>query len=155
VDYFVFAGKKGQCVVVSCLGSSIDSRLDPDLAVFDMDGKQLASNQGYDGRDALVDVTLPADGDYHVRLSQFTYNLGSPEYFYRLTITTAPWIDAIHPPMIEPGKTAKVTVYGRNLPGGKPDKSAVVDGRVLEKATVEITAPKDKAALQRLAFSGR
>jgi hypothetical protein len=154
VDYYVFTGKKGERVVVSCLASSIDSRLDPDLRLFDAKGKQLAANRGYHGKDALVDATLPADGDYQVRVCQFTYTEGSPEHFYRLSITTAPWIDAVHPPMIEPGKTAKVTVYGRNLPGGQRDESAVVDGRVLEKVTVEIKAPADKAALGRLAYTG-
>jgi hypothetical protein len=155
VDYFVFAAKKGQRVLVSCLASSLDSRLDAELRLYDAEGRQIASNHGYDGRDALVDVAIPENGDYHVRLCHFTYTVGGPDYFYRLSITTAPWIDAIHPPMIEPGKTAKVTVFGRNLPGGKPDKSAVVDGRVLEKATVEIKAPDDKQAVQRLHFLGR
>jgi hypothetical protein len=155
VDYFVFAGKKGQRVVVSCLASSLDSRLEADLRLFDPEGRQVAFNREYSGTDALVDATLPADGDYHVRLCQFTYSAGSAEYFYRLSITTAPWIDAIHPCTIEPGKTAKVTVYGRNLPGGVLDETAVVDGQPLEKVTVSITAPADKVALQRLAYSGR
>ena len=38
-----------------------------------------------------------------------------------MSITTAPWIDAVYPPLIEPGKSAKLTVYGRNLPGGEPE----------------------------------
>src|SRR5204862_3148723 len=42
-----------------------------------------------------------------------------------------------------------------NLPGGKPDQSAVVNGRVLEKAVVTITAPSDPAGLVRLNCSGR
>jgi hypothetical protein len=154
VDYFVFAGKQGQRVVVSCLASSIDSRLNADLRLFDADDKQLASSREYNGSDALLDATLPSDGDYYVRLCHFTYSQGNPEYFYRLSITTAPWIDAVHPPMIEPGKSAQVTVYGRNLPGGKLDKSAKVDGRPLEKITVTIKAPDDKRALHRLAYSG-
>jgi hypothetical protein len=155
VDYFVFAGKKGQRVVISCLASTVDSRLEVDLRLFDSEGNQLAFNREYSGSDALVDATLPSDGDYHVRLCQFAYTAGSAEYFYRLSITTAPWIDAIHPCSIEPGKTAKVTVYGRNLPGGVLDETAVVDGRALEKTTVSITAPSDKTAMQRLAWSGR
>jgi hypothetical protein len=154
VDYYRFEGKKGQRVVISCLASSIDSRLDADLRLFDSEGKQLASNRQYNGTDALLDATLPEDGEYHVRLCQFAYTLGSPEFFYRLSITTAPWIDAVHPPMIEPGKSAKVTVYGRNLPGGKLDKSALVDGKVLEKVTVKIKAPEEKEALHRLNYRG-
>jgi hypothetical protein len=154
VDYYVFAAKKGQRVVISCLGSGIDSRLDPELRLYDAKGKQVAANRQYQMRDALVDVTPERDGDYYVRVCQFTYTEGNPEHFYRLTITTAPWIDAIHPAAIEPGKSAQVTVYGRNLPGGKLDPTAVVNGRVLEKATVTIQAPADEASRHRLAYRG-
>ena len=44
--------------------------------------------------------------------------------------------------------------YGRNLPGGQLDPTAVVDGRVLEKLTTTITAPADPAAASRLSYSG-
>jgi hypothetical protein len=155
VDYFVFAGKKGQRVVISCLASGIDSRMHPALELYDAAGRQLAFNRQYQGDDALVDCTLAADGDYYVRLFEFTHAEGTPEHYYRLTISTAPWIDAVFPPAIEPGKTATLTVYGRNLPDGKPDPSAVVDGRVLEKVSVNVTAPADPQAVQRLSYSGR
>jgi hypothetical protein len=154
VDYFVFAGKAGQRVVVSCLASSIDSRMQPGLELYDKAGRLLAFNRLYDGTDALADCTLPADGDYWVRVCEFTYTRGSPEHFYRLTVSTAPWIDAVFPPVVEPGKPALVTVYGRNLPGGLLDPAAVVDGRVLEKLVVTVNPPAGPAALQRLAYSG-
>jgi hypothetical protein len=154
VDYFVFAGKKGQRVVISCLASTIDSRLFAGLEVYDSKGKQLASNRNYQGNDALADVSLPADGDYYVRLFEYTHLQGSPEHFYRLTISTAPWIDAVHPCVVQPGKATQVTVYGRNLPNGKPDPKAVVDGRTLETITVTVNPPNDAAQLQRLAYNG-
>jgi len=122
--------------------------------LYDAQGKRLAVNQHYNGNDALVDAMLAEDGDYYVRVFEFTYVLGTPEHFYRLTISTAPWIDAVFPPAVEPGKATSVTVYGRNLPGGQPDPEAVVDGRVLEKITVSVTPPADPLATQRLAFSG-
>jgi hypothetical protein len=154
VDYYRFSGKKGQRVVVSCLASSIDSRLHPALQLYDRSGALLASGRNYRGTDALCDCTLPADGDYQVRLFAFAYLQGSAEHFYRLTVSTAPWIDAVFPPLVEPGKPAQVTVYGRNLPGGRLDPTAVVDGSVLEKATVTVAAPDDPHALARLAFRG-
>jgi hypothetical protein len=154
VDYYVFAGKKGQRVVVHCAGATIDSRITPELKLFDASGRQVAYHRPPPASDALVDYTLPDDGDYYVRLCQFTYTVGGPEYFYRLSVSTAPWIDAVFPPMIEAGKTAKITLYGRNLPGGKPDPSAVIDGRTLEALTVEVKAPNDPIALQRLGYSG-
>jgi hypothetical protein len=156
VDYYVFAGKKGQRVLVSCLASSIDSRLLPDVQVYDAKNHLVGSGRNYSGNDALADCALPDDGDYYVRLCEFTNTAnipgGSTEYFYRLTISTGPWIDAVHPIAVEPGKPTQVTVFGRNLPGGQPDPAAVADGRVLEKMTATVTAPTEPG---RLAFSGR
>jgi hypothetical protein len=148
VDYFVFSGKKGQRVVVSCLSSSIDSRLLAALELYDSSGRQLAYNRHYHENDALVDCTLPADGDYFVRLYEFTHSQGSPEHYYRLTITTAPWIDVIQPLVVEPGKTANLTVYGRNLPGSQLDPTAV-EGAQCSQRSRRITA----ASLHRLCAS--
>jgi hypothetical protein len=139
VDYYVFAGKKGQRVVFSCLASSIDSRFHAGLEVYDSKGRQLASGRDYNHNDAVTDCTLPEGGDYYVRLYHFTHTQGTAEHYYRLSISTAPWIDAVFPCAVEPGKTTSVTVYGRNLPGGKADASAVADDRVLEKITVNVT----------------
>lgn len=160
VDYYVFPGARGQRVVVSCLSLSIDSRLQPYLELYDAKGRRLAANFRYQGNrhyvnsDSLVDATLPEAGDYYVRVASFTYTEGSPQHYYRLTVSTAPWIDAVLPPVVEPGKKAALTVYGRNLPGGTPDPSAAIDGRVLEKLAVTVDVPSDPAAAKRLAFGG-
>ena len=154
VDYFVFAGKKGQRVVCSCLTTSIDSKLPAFVQLYGADGGYLGGNRAYKENDALLDAVLPADGDYYVRVFSFSYTLGGLDYFYRLTVSTAPWIDAVFPPVVEPGKETQVTVYGRNLPGGKLDPTAIVNERVLEKAIVTIKAPADPRAQQRLAYTG-
>ncbi len=158
VDYYVFAGKKGRRVVFNCRASSIDSRFMPGVEVYDAKGRLLAEGRNYSGNDAVTDCVLPDDGDYTVRLFEFTHTAnipgGSTEYFYRLTITTAPWIDAIYPSVLEPGKATPVTIYGRNLPGGQPDPAAVEDDRVLEKLSATVTAPSDPEAVSRLTFSG-
>ncbi len=154
VDYTVFAGKKGQRVLITCLTASIDSRLNPELALFDSTGREIAHARPSLGQDAALDLTLPADGDYLVRLVQFTYTAGGPEYFYRLNISAAPYVEAVFPPMVEPGKTADVTLYGFNLPGGKAEPGAVVNDRPLEKLSVKVAAPGDPASLDKLRFSG-
>jgi hypothetical protein len=154
VDYSVFAGKKGQRVLIACLGPSIDSRLYPEIRLYDQAGRELAVSRPAPGLDAVLDLTLPADGDYVLRLCQFTYAGGGPEYFYRLNISTAPWIDLVFPPMVEAGKTAQVTILGRNLPGGQPSPGLAIDGRPLDKIMATVTAPGDAMAQQRLEFSG-
>ncbi len=154
VDYYVFAGKKGQRVVCSCLASSVDSRLPASIQLYGADGSYLGNNRNYSQNDALLDATLPADGDYFVRVFSFSYTTGGIDHFYRLTVTTAPWIDAIFPPVVEPGKATQVTVYGRNLPGGKLDPNVVVNERILETAVITVKTPNDAKALQRLAYTG-
>jgi hypothetical protein len=153
VDYYVFSAKKGQRVVLVCRASSIDSRLNPAIEVYNDSDQQIAGNRNYQGDDAVADFTAPADGDYHVRVFQFTHTFrqpipgglppGSSDYYYRLSVTTAPWVDSVVPSVIEPGKTADVTVYGRNLPGGKLDPTVTADDSVLEKITMKVTAPAD------------
>ena len=154
VDYYVFTGKAGQRVVCSCRASSIDSRLQAAIEVYDRNGASHGVGRNYSGNDALLDVTLPADGEYLVRVFGYTYTQGGADYFYRLQVSTAPWIDAVLPPIVQPGKATAVTVYGRNLPGGVLDPESVVAGRTLEKAVVKVQAPGDPLADQRLTFPG-
>ncbi len=117
-------------------------------------GRQVGHARPALGQDGILDIALPEDGDYLVRLTQFTYTAGSPDYFYRLSIAATPWIEAVFPPMIEPGKTAAVTLYGFNLPGGKVESAATLNNRSLEKLTVNVSAPADAAATDKLRFSG-
>jgi hypothetical protein len=154
VDYFIFAGKKGQRVVVRCITANVGSRLKPEVVLATTSLRELARQHGSAGHDVVVDAELPVDGDYLVRVCQFGYTQGNAECFYRLHISAAPWIDAIHPTAIEPGKTAQITAWGRNLPGGKIDPSAILHGRALEKISVTVTAPSDPQALDRLNYSG-
>ena len=155
VDYTVFVGKANQRVLVSCLTSSIDSRARPLVEVYDLTGRRLGLSRNYAGNDALVDLTIPVDGDYFIRVSEFAYQQGGPDYFYRLTLNTGSWIDAVFPPMVNSGKPTAVTLYGRNLPGGKPVAGMQVDGRPVESLSVTITPPSDPAARTKLAYHGR
>jgi len=155
VDYTVFSARKGQRVVAACLSSSIDGRANPMIEVYDAAGRRLAANRNYRDNDAVTDLVIPEDGDYYVRLCQFAYQGGGPDCVYRLSIGTAPWIDAVFPPAVEPGKPTPVTLYGRNLPNGQPADGYTVDGRPLEKLTVTVTPPSDPSAATRLQFRGR
>ena len=61
--------KAGHNVVVSCLTTSIDSRLQADLMVIGPDGKPLATNRGYRDGDAVLDFKAPAAGEYLIRVA--------------------------------------------------------------------------------------
>ncbi|NBV21316.1 MAG: hypothetical protein EBS05_05265 [Proteobacteria bacterium] len=135
VDWFVFAAKRGQRVLLECKAWRLDSRLDGFLWLFDANGKQLAASQDEairnEKRDPFIDIDIPEDGDYYVKFTDFTYS-GSGDHFYRLSAGTMPYIDFISPLGARPGSNAPITVYGRNLPGGKPSEFTV-KGRPLQK----------------------
>src|SRR5262249_21831648 len=117
-DYFRFSAKKGQRVVLDCWALRLDSTLRASMELADADGKVLARSRPYHLRtDPLLDVLLPADGDYVVHVHDATYVGGLP---YRLVITTRPQIENVFPLAVESGKKATLSVLGRNLPGGKP-----------------------------------
>ncbi|EDY18262.1 hypothetical protein CfE428DRAFT_4046 [Chthoniobacter flavus Ellin428] len=145
IDWFVFEAKRGQRVLIESLAWRLDSRLDGTLVLFNSAGKEIASNQDANirdqKRDPFIDFDVPEDGDYYVRFTDFMYN-GGEDCFYRLKISTGPYLDFITPSGAKPGTTADITFYGRNLPGG--EKTDVqVNGRPLEKVVRKIEVPSD------------
>jgi hypothetical protein len=115
--------------------------------LYDPAGRELERNHNTNRRDPLIDFTVPADGDYFVSLHEqsFGYYAVAGECFYRLTISTAPYLDFILPPAGEPGSTREYTVYGRNLPGGKPAPGVELGGKQLEMLSVTIPLPAAEA----------
>src|SRR5690606_34756710 len=98
--------------------------------------------------DPLVDVTLPEDGEYYVKVFDFIYG-GGVDYVYRLSLGSQPYIDFVLPPSGVPGTTGAFTLYGRNLPGGI-DAGIAIDGRPLQKVNVQIAIPNKQGALESM-----
>src|SRR5262249_30861524 len=130
-DWFKFQGKKGQRILMDCWAQRIDSKMSATLVVYDSTGQEIARSRNVNRRDPLIDLSIPADGEYRVKLYDFVY-AGGPEYFYRLSIGTGPYIDFIFPPSGVAGSKGIFTVYGRNLPGGQPAPGMMSQGRPLE-----------------------
>jgi len=146
IDFFKFPGKAGRRIIIDCRATRIDSRLEAALELYDSAGRRLAHARNTARRDPLLDVTLPADGEYTIKLFDYVYR-GGADYFYRLTVNSDAYVDFILPPAGAAGSTGQYTVYGRNLPGGQPSGQSI-DGQPLDKLDVEITLPAD-ATLQQ------
>lgn len=144
VGWFKFAAKRGQRLFAECLAETIDSRMDASLVLNDTSERELERAR----TGGLIDFTAPADGTYLLKVSDFLYR-GGDEYFYRLTLSSGPRIDFIFPPAGVAGTKTNFTLYGRNLPGGKPVKGVTFDGKPLEQLSVEITVPANERT-QRL-----
>lgn len=139
-DFFQFAAKKGERLLVDCQARGIDSRLDAMLVLYDADGNELASAHDGSHNDTLLDFTVPEDGQYIVEVHDFIY-AGGPDYFYRLLVGGAPHVDFVFPPAGLPGSNQAYQIYGRNLPGGKTTAGISVDGHPLEVVSTRIALP--------------
>jgi hypothetical protein len=152
-DYLRLNLKKDQRVRIEVVARRIDSRLDGTLVVLDANGHELKRVKEGAGADPVLDFTAPADGVYQLKLYDEVYG-GGNDYFYRLTASSAPYVDFVFPPSGPAGSTTEYTLYGRNLSGGQPAEGLTINGVPLEKLTVKIPLPADEAATAKLVLSG-
>lgn len=78
VDYWKFTGKKGQIIAIYLEAQSMTTAFDADtldtiMTVYGPDKKQLAFNddpQGRTNNDSYINLVLPEDGTYYVRVEE-------------------------------------------------------------------------------------
>jgi hypothetical protein len=136
-DYFRFTAKKNQLLLIRCLAGEIDSRMDAVLVLLDANESELDRSR----RGGLIDFTAPADGAYVIKAHDLLFG-GGDEHFYRLSVSTAPRIDFTLPPAVVAGAKTRISLFGRNLPGGVPQPAVTLDGMPLEKLDVDVEAPE-------------
>jgi hypothetical protein len=84
-DHFVFAGKKGQRLVIESHSLELYSTTEVYMAIKDAKGAQLAvTNPAAPPR---LDFTPPADGDYTLAVEHLHYDWSGPSEVYRITVT--------------------------------------------------------------------
>lgn len=126
VDCFRFAAKAGQLVVIECWAERIDSQLRGVIEAYDSQGRRLAVSRGYTGLDPRVDLRIPADGWYEVRLFDLSY-LGGGAHFYRLDFDTLARPEFTLPCVVRRGQATRVKLFGRNLLPTRTSSAAGVD----------------------------
>ncbi len=134
--WFRFEAKAGQRLFAQVAARELASRLVPELMVTDLAGRELARAR----RRELLDFAAPTNGTFLLRLNDQTYR-GGADYHFRLRLTAGPHIDFALPNSLRAGETNRVTLFGRNLPGGISLPYPAPDGRPWERLTVEIAAP--------------
>ena len=151
VDWFRFQAKSGQRLLIDGHARRIDSRSDLVVTVAASDGRILAeSRQGHAG-DPLIDLQIPANGEYYLKVQDALYQ-GGLDFVYRIVLSARPHIAFVFPPAGAAGANAPFTVYGRNLPGGKVS-TIQLNGKPLQQLQVKIPIPGN--IVDRLAFSSR
>ncbi|MEZ6108815.1 MAG: hypothetical protein R3B96_22705 [Pirellulaceae bacterium] len=151
VDWFRFEGRGGERVTIRAEARTIDSRMEPRISLVDATGNMVADGAPDSEGEARIDVRLPGNGVYFVKIHDATYQQGDG-YLYRLCIGAWPRIESVFPPAIEPGKSARVTVYGFGLPGGR-DSEFELNGDRLQQIELDVAMPQDIA--NHVATAGR
>jgi hypothetical protein len=115
IDEFEFEARGGESMILDLAAKNIGSKANAMLTVFDEKGALLASDNGLDGGDPLVNFRIPASGRYRVRIGERT-EAGSPEHFYRLSIGTFPLVIGCFPLGVPANRESDVELLGLNLP---------------------------------------
>jgi hypothetical protein len=142
VDQFLFWAAAGQRIVIEVLAQRIDATpsqeflFDATIEVTAPDGTTLAVGRGFNRGDPFLDLTVPRDGEYRLKIWDAIYR-GSEQCFYRLRIGVLPYLDYVFPAGGQRGTKVPVTYAGRLLPGGKPS-DLTLRGRELELLAGEI-----------------
>lgn len=126
---------EGRRWMAQVLAAGLDSRFEPGLRLFDAHGSEFDH-----ARRGVLEITGTAGGTRLLQLRDLTYR-GGDEFVFRMKVSGGPWLDFAIPNVLREGTTNHVTLFGRNLEGGKPSPWTAPDGRPLEQLTVDILAP--------------
>lgn len=120
VDYFRFAGRKGERVVVDAVCARIGSGVDPSIRLSTAGRRFVAGADDSPGlvTDARLFAELPVDGDYVVELADTRYQGAGPRTNYRLLIGPGlPAAATVFPLGGRRGEPLRVELGGGTLPG--------------------------------------
>ena len=124
VDCFAVPLKQGQTLVASLEAHrTLGSPMDGVLQIVSLDGFVLERNDDDHGLDPQIVFLAPADRTYVVRALAFPAEAnsnmalaGAPNYVYRLTLTTGPFVDHVWPNAASSSGPAETRIFGWNIP---------------------------------------
>lgn len=135
---FRLGAKAGEPLRIRVTTTELDSRLVPDLVLFDPRGREVARTR----RTGLLELASPQPGEHRLELTDTQYR-GGDEHFYRIEWERGPRVEFALPTGLQAGVTNRVRLFGRGLPGGQPAGFHSTDGLPLEQVEVDVAVPPD------------
>ena len=91
LDYFRFEAAAGDVVSVDVAAARLGSPLDPVIEIQDALGRRLAIEEARVGSDPVVACRILTAGEHRLLVSNLNFH-GGPQYVYRITVSTAPFV---------------------------------------------------------------
>ncbi len=120
LDYFRFEAAAGEVVSIEVAAARLGSPLDPVIEVLDAEGRRLNVEELRVGSDPVLALRAPASGEYALLVSNLNFR-GGPQYVYRITVSTAPFVTFAFPAGGQAGSSATIEFF--SLSGGGPLRS--------------------------------
>jgi hypothetical protein len=124
LDYYRFTAKAGQKLVIQAearkilpfIADAVPGWTDACLTLYEAGGRQLASVDDFRFKpDPVLFFDVPKDGEYLVEIRDIIFR-GRADFVYRLSIGTLPYLTHLYPLGGRRNSTAKVQLFGVNLP---------------------------------------
>lgn len=123
VDCYKFKVEANQEVTFAVQCARLEDKIhdlaphaDPMLTLRDATGREIARNDDYYRADPLLHYRFPKAGEYQIHIRDVGYS-GSPNWVYRLNITSRPYVTSVIPCAVRPGQTNELHIAGFNLNG--------------------------------------
>ena len=136
LDYFSFDVAANEIVTVDLVSRRLGSPLEAVVELFDESGRRVPTSVYRAGSDPVVTMRAPQTGRYRLMLGHLGFQ-GGPQFTYRATVSTTPYIPFVFPTS---GKAGTTSVY---------DVSKLCENGVSEPFPLEISIPENAASGQR------
>lgn len=110
LDYFRFTASENEVVTVDVAAARLGSQLDPVIELQDAQGRRLPVEEFRVGSDPVLALRVPKTAEYRLLVSNLNFR-GGPQYVYRITISTAPYVKFAYPPGGLAGTTGTVEFF--------------------------------------------
>jgi hypothetical protein len=126
VDFFAFKAMKGEVISAEVICARIQDKIhdlqkhaDPLIALYDSNGRELASNDDFFFADPYLSYKIPADGTYYLEVRDSKYD-GDPRWVYAVILTNQSHVTHVYPMAGNPGQKVNVEAVGFVSGAGGP-----------------------------------
>src|SRR5262249_55865614 len=103
----------------------LGSPLDPVVEIQDAHGRRQTLQEIRVGSDPVLAFRAKASGEYRLLVSNLNFH-GGPQYVYRITLSTAPYVAVAFPPGAQAGTSGKVELFSLSGNGALTSRSEMV-----------------------------